>query len=78
VDALSRSVIIDNKYVDASPKGYHKVAFVCATLVGTRPSETLIYASNMMKMPIAVAMPPKGQVWFIENGKITRSEDKKK
>jgi hypothetical protein len=70
-------VTIDNKYVDTSPAGYHKVAFACATLVGTRPSETLIYASNMMGMPIAVATPPKGQVWFIENGKITKSASKK-
>jgi hypothetical protein len=77
VDALSNSVMIDNKNVDPSPKGYHKVAFACATLIGTRPSETLIYASNMMKLPIAVAMPPKGKVWFIENGKITQSDSKK-
>jgi len=50
---------------------------VSATLIGTRPSETLIYASNMMKMPIAVATPPKGRVWFVENGKITKSDSKK-
>jgi hypothetical protein len=73
MDALSNSIVIDNKNVDTSPPGYHKVAFACATVVGTRPSETLIYASNSMKMPIAVATPPKGQVWFIENGKITKS-----
>lgn len=77
VDALSNSVLIDNKNVDTSPRGYHKVAFACATAIGTRPSETLIYASNLMKMPIAVATPPKGQVWFIENGKITKSDSKK-
>jgi len=77
VDALSNSVMIDNKNVDTSPRGYHKVAFACATLIGTRPSETLIYASNLMKMPIAVATPPKGRVWFIENGKITKSDSKK-
>jgi hypothetical protein len=77
VDALSHSLFIDNKNVDPSPVGYHKVAFVTATMVATRPVETLIYASNMMKMPIAVATPPKGQVWFIENGKITRSASKK-
>jgi hypothetical protein len=76
VDALSSSLVTDNKNVDPSPRGYHKVAFACATPVGTRPSETLIYASNMMKMPIAVAAPPRGQVWFIENGKITKSDSK--
>ncbi|SRR6266404_1455377 len=77
VDALSHGVTIDNKNVDPSPQGYHKVAFACATAIGTRPSETLIYVSNMMRMPIAVATPPKGQVWFIENGKITKSTSKK-
>jgi len=25
-------------------------------------------------MPIAVATPPNGQVWFIENGKITKDK----
>jgi hypothetical protein len=74
VDALSNGVTIDYKNVDPSPRGYHKVAFACATAIGTRPSETLIYASNMMKMPIAVATPPKGQVWFIENGRIRKSD----
>jgi hypothetical protein len=74
VDALSRSVVIDNKNVDTSPRGYHKVAFATATIVGTRPTETLVYASNLMKMPIAVATPPNGQVWFIENGKITKDK----
>jgi hypothetical protein len=60
-----------------SPKGYHKVAFACASAIGTRPSETFIYASNMMKMPIAVATPPKGEVWFIDNGKITKDAPKR-
>ena len=77
VDALSSSLVIDSKNINPSPRGYHKVAFACATPVGTRPSETLIYASNMMKMPIAVATAPNGQVWFIENGKITKSNSKK-
>ena len=58
--------------------GYKKFAFATNQVVGSKPLETLIYASNHMKLPIAVATPPKGQVWFIENGKITRSEEKKK
>lgn len=74
VDMLSASLVIDDKNVDPSPPGYHKVAFACATPIGTRPSETLVYASNHMKMPIAVATPPKGQGWFIENGRITRDK----
>jgi hypothetical protein len=73
VDVLSNSVVIDSKNDPVVP-GYHKWGFSGATLVGTRPSETLIYASNMMKMPVAVATPPHGQVWFIENGKIRKSD----
>jgi len=76
VDALSASLVIDSKNVDPSPKGYHKVGFAGATPVGTRPSETLIYASNMMKMMIAIATPPHGQVWFIENGRIRKDSKK--
>jgi hypothetical protein len=76
VDALSHSLMIDFKNVDTSPPGYHKVALATATIVATRPMETLVYASNHMKMPIAVATPPKGLVWFIENGKITKSDSK--
>ncbi len=76
VDALSHSVLVDNKYEDSSPKGYHKVALATAQVDGTKPVETLVYASNHMKMPIAVATPPRGQVWFIENGKITKDAPK--
>ncbi len=74
MDALSNGLTIDYKNVDPSPHGYHKVAFATATIVSTKPVETLIYASNHMKMPIAVATPPNGQVWFIENGKITKDK----
>ena len=77
VDALSHSVFIDNRYEDPSPQGYHKAFFVTSQAVGTRPVETLVYASNLMKMPITVATPPHGQVWIIENGKIAKSNSKK-
>ena len=77
VEALSHSVVIDYKNKSDLPAGYKKVAFACATPIGTRPSETLVYASNMMGMPIAVATPSKGQVWFIEKGKITKDKPKK-
>lgn len=76
VDALSASLVIDSKN-SPTVGGYRKVGFAGATPIGTRPSETLIYASNMMKMMIAIATPPKGQVWFIENGKIRKSDSKK-
>lgn len=73
VDALAHSVFIDTK---ESPVvgNYKKVAFSMNQPLGTRPVETLVYASNHMKMPIAVATPPHGQVWFIENGKIRKSD----
>jgi hypothetical protein len=76
VDALSASLVIDSKN-SPTVGGYRKVGFAGATPIGTRPSETLIYASNMMKMMIAIATPPKGQVWFIENGKIRKDISKK-
>ena len=46
-------------------------------VVSTKPVETLLYASNLMKMPLVVATPPNGQVWIIENGKITKDNSKK-
>jgi len=61
-------VIIDNKNVDPSPRGYHRVDFVTSQSVGTRPVETLVYASNLMKMPIIVATLPDGRIWEIKNG----------
>jgi len=76
VDALAHSIFVDTK---ESPVvgNYKKVAFSMNQPVGSRPVETLVYASNHMKMPIAVATPPHGQVWFIENGKITKSQSNK-
>jgi hypothetical protein len=74
VDAFSNSVMIENKNADPSPKGYHKVVFVTTQIVGTRPAETLVYASNLMRLPFAVATPPNGQVWFIADGKITKDK----
>jgi hypothetical protein len=71
VDALSHTLFIDE---ENSPRvgTYRKSALSKSQAVGTRPVETLVYASNHMKIPIAVATPPKGQVWFIENGKIRK------
>ena len=77
VDAFSHSLFIGNKYFDPSPEGYHRVDFVTSQAVGTRPVEALVYASNLMNMRFAVATPPNGQEWFIENGKITKSNSKK-
>jgi hypothetical protein len=74
VDALSHGVMIENKNMDPSPPGYHRVEFVTSQSVGTRPVETLVYASNLMKLRFAVATPPNGQLWFIENGRITKDK----
>jgi hypothetical protein len=74
VDALSGSLVIDSKNIDPSPQGYHKAGFAGATRIGTRPNETLIYASNMMKMPIAIGTASTGQLWFVENGRITKNK----
>jgi hypothetical protein len=76
VDALSHGLDIDTK--DSPKVGDHKKwGFATNQTVGTKPVETLVYASNHMKILIAVATPPKGQVWFIENGKIRKSDPQK-
>lgn len=77
VDALSHSLVIENKYFDPSPERYHRVDFVTSQAVGTRPVETLVYACNLMNLGFAVATPPNGQAWFIENGKITKDKSKR-
>jgi hypothetical protein len=76
VDALAHSIFVDTP---ESPVvgNYKKVAFSMNQPLGTRPVETLVYASNHMKMPIAVAISPPVQVWFIDNGKITKEAPKR-
>ena len=73
VDALSHTVLIDSKNTPRVAE-YQKWGLATSQTVGTRPVETLVYASNMIKLPIGVATPPHGQVWFIENGKITKDK----
>ena|ERR1700730_15056054 len=73
VDALSHSLLIQNKDKDPSPEGDHREIFVTSQAVGTKPVETLIYASNLMKLPFGVATYP-GQGWDIRNGKISKGE----
>jgi len=70
IDALSHSVDIENRYADPSPAGYQRVVFVTSQTVGTRPLETLVYASNLMNLRFVVATLPDGQAWRIQNGKI--------
>ena len=73
VDALSRSLAIQRNG-EGLPVGSHQVGMYMVQIVSSKPLETLIYTSNLTKMPIAVATPPNGQVWFIENGKITKDK----
>jgi hypothetical protein len=70
IDALSRGLSISNN----TPK---TAGMYMAQIVSTKPIETLIYTSNLTKLPIAVATPPNGEVWFIENGGITKSSTQK-
>jgi hypothetical protein len=73
VDALSRSLAI-NKKNQGLPAGSHQVGMYMAQIVSSKPIETLIYTSNLTKMPIAVATPPDGQVWFIDHGTIIKDK----
>ncbi len=66
IDALSRGLSISNN----TPK---TAGMYMAQIVSSKPIETLIYTSDLTKLPIAVATPPNGQVWFVENGRITKS-----
>lgn len=77
VDALAHSAFVDTKESPVVPGYDKKVGFSMSQPVGTRPVETLVYASNHMKIPIAVATPPHGQVWWIESGKITKADSRK-
>jgi hypothetical protein len=67
IEALSQSLAISNN----TPK---TAGMYTAQIVSSKPIETLIYTSNLTKMPIAGATPPDGQVWFIEEGKITKDK----
>jgi hypothetical protein len=76
-DALSHSLLTEYDLPAGLPKGTHLVGAAIMQIVSAKPVETLIYASNLMKMPLYVATPPNGQAWIIENGKMTKSGSKK-
>jgi len=71
VDTLAHSVFVDTKE-SPSAGNWNKVGFAMNQPLGTRPVETLVYASNHMKIPIAVVTSPNRQGWWIENGKIRK------
>ena len=77
IDALSRSLDIARKG-EAVVKGYQPWGLSMSQIVSSKPVETAVYISNLTKLVVAVATPPKDQVWFIENGKIRKADEKKK
>ena len=77
VDALSHTMMTEYGLLGGIPKGTHLAGAALTQIVSAKPVETLIYASNLMQMPLFVATPPNGQLWQIENGKITKSSSKK-
>ena len=68
VDALSRSLLVMDK--NDHPPGAEMVAVTMAQLVSSKPVETLIYTSNLTRLPVYVATVPNGRIWRIVNGKI--------
>jgi hypothetical protein len=77
VDALSHTLLTESDLPAGLPQGTHLVGAAIMQMVSSTPVETLLYASNMMKMPLYVATPPNGQAWVIENGKITKQKPKR-
>ena len=69
VDALSRSLAIQ-RGGEGLPVGSHLVGMHMVQIVSSKPVETLIYTSNLAKMPIYVATLPHGRIYEVANGKI--------
>lgn len=76
IDALSQGLMIENKNVNHSPPGYRDVGIVIAQRVSNKPVETFVYANLLLQKDLFVSGPDLN-VWFIENGKITKSNSKK-
>jgi hypothetical protein len=73
VDALSKSLLI-NKEGEGLPPDAHQVGMAVTQLISDKPVETLVYTSRVTGQPIAVVTSPNGQIWYIENGKITHEK----
>ena len=76
VDALSEAPMIENKNVNHSPPGYKDVGIVIAQRVSNKPVETFVYANLLLGKYLFIS-GPDFSVWFIHNGKITKSNSKK-
>jgi hypothetical protein len=69
VDALSKSLVINNKKQGASG-GSTTAGLWMLQLVSAKPVETLIYTNRLTNLPIVVATMPGGRIFEIENGEI--------
>ena len=76
IDALSQGLMIENKNVNHSPAGYKDVGIVIAQRVSNKPVETFVYANLLLGKDLFIS-GPDFSVWFIHNGKITKSNSKK-
>lgn len=70
VDALSKSVMIENKNQNHSPAGYHDVATYYNQIVSDKPVETLVYANRLLGKDLYVGTPDR-KIWCIHNGRMT-------
>jgi hypothetical protein len=62
-------LLIEDAKHPGLPKGTHFVGAYMNQIVSNKPVETLIYSSNLAKVPIAVGTPD-GKVWTVQNGKM--------
>jgi hypothetical protein len=76
LDALSRSLLVDDEKNSGLPKGTHEVGMYMNQIVSNKPVETLIYTSNLAKKPIFVGTPD-GKVWHVETGKMSLDTSKR-
>jgi hypothetical protein len=65
VDALSRTLAIQREG-QGMPAGYDLAGIAMVQVVSSKPVETLIYTSNLARMPIFVATVPRGRMYDIE------------
>jgi hypothetical protein len=69
VDALSRTLAIQ-RGGEGLPVGSHLVGMSAVQIISSKPLETLVYTSNLAKMPIYVATVPHGRFYEVANGRI--------
>jgi hypothetical protein len=75
VDALSRTLLIEDEKDSGLPKGTQAAGLFIVQLVSDKPVETLIYTSNLAKKPIVVGTPDR-KIWMVQNGKMSIEKSK--